>query len=679
MSLCINPHCRQPDRPDNLNRRYCQSCGSDLLLEGRYRVMRLLSDSSGFGNIYEVDDHSSTPKITPKVLKVLKEEWNSNAKAVELFQREVKVLGQLSHPGIPQVDSYFQYQTKPGVGLHCIVMEKIEGVNLQEWLAQKQNQGITQAQAIKWLKEIADILQIVHEKQFFHRDIKPPNIMLRPNGQLVLIDFGTARQETYTYLAKMGGAGTITSVSSAGYTPPEQQHGQALPQSDFFALGRTFVYLLTGGDPVDFYDVHNDELNWRGHVSGTSPLFLDFIDSLMARIPSKRPWNARELLQRIGELERQLETTPKRQLETTVDLNPPPNSSQEWRNRLLYRRPVSQVEAGLLMGLFILGALGGAGVGLYSYLKETPCVFRRESYCDLSLANTLENRSIANSMVISPDGQTLVTGSDDKTIKIWNLATGDLIHTLEGHVGRVNSVAISPDGQTLVSGSDDKTIKIWNRETGDLIRTLEDHFGIVNSVAISPDGQTLVSGSDDGRIKVWNLETGDLIRSITNQGEYPVFNGVNFVAISPDGQTLVSGSSPPFTAINIWDLATGDFIRTLEGPSSMIESIAISPDGQTFVIGTWNNIRIRNLASGHLIRTLYGHSKSVYSVAISPDGQTLVSGSKDNTIKIWNLTTGNLIRTLKDPYSNVYSVAISPDGQTLVSGIGDTIKIWRKK
>ncbi|MEB3829932.1 serine/threonine-protein kinase [Phormidium sp. CCY1219] len=674
MSLCINPHCRQPDRPDNLNRRYCQSCGSDLLLEGRYRIMRLLSDRSGFGNIYEVD-HLGIPKI----LKVLKQEWNSNAKAVELFQREVKVLGQLSHPGIPQVDSYFQYQTKQGVGLHCIVMEKIEGVNLQEWLDQRHNQGITQEQAIEWLKEIADILQLVHEKQFFHRDIKPPNIMLRPNGQLVLIDFGTARQETYTYLAKMGGAGSITSVSSAGYTPPEQQNGQALPQSDFFALGRTFVYLLTGEEPVDLYDAHNDELNWRGHVLGTSPLFLNFIDSLMARIPSKRPWNARELLQRIGELERQLETPPNLQLETTVDLNPPPNSSQEWRNPLLYRRPVSQGESVLLTGLLILGALGGAGVGLYSALKENPCVFRRESYCDLSLANTLENRSIANSMVISPDGQTLVTGSDNKTIKIWNLATGDLIHTLEGHVGRVNSVAISPDGQTLVSGSDDKTIKIWNRETGDLIRTLEDHFGIVNSVAISADGQTLVSGSDDARIKVWNLETGDLIRSITNQGDYPVFNAVQFVAISPDGQTLVSGSSPPFVAINIWDLATGDFIRTLEGTSSMSESIAISPDGQTLVIGTWSNIRIRNLASGHLIRTLYDHSNEVNSVAISPDGQTLVSGSDDNTIKIWNLATGNLIRTLEDRYSNVYSVAISPDGQTLVGGIGDTIKIWRKK
>lgn len=119
MSLCINPHCRQPDRLDNINNRYCQSCGSDLFLNERYRVMRLLSDRSRFANIYEVFEQG-----TPKILKVLKSEWNSDVKAVELFKREAEVLRQLPHPGIPQVEGYFQYQTRSNFGLHCIVMEK---------------------------------------------------------------------------------------------------------------------------------------------------------------------------------------------------------------------------------------------------------------------------------------------------------------------------------------------------------------------------------------------------------------------------------------------------------------------------------------------------------------------------------------------------------------------------
>ncbi|NMF65714.1 trypsin-like peptidase domain-containing protein [Brasilonema octagenarum] len=110
-----------------------------------------------------------------------------------------------------------------------------------------------------------------------------------------------------------------------------------------------------------------------------------------------------------------------------------------------------------------------------------------------------------NSVAISPDGRTLASGSWDDTIKIWNLATGQLIRTLAGHSYSVNSVAISADGRTLASGSFDKTIKIWNLATGQLIRTLGGHSEWVRSVAISPDGRTLVSGSGDKTIKIWRL------------------------------------------------------------------------------------------------------------------------------------------------------------------------------
>jgi serine/threonine protein kinase len=149
------------------------------LLQGRYRVLRLLSDKTGFGKIYEACEGD-----TPKILKVLKEELNSSEKAVELFQQEAQVLGELNHPGIPKVDGYFQYHTRNGQPLHCIIMEKIQGWNLDEWLRQRDSQPISQAQAIAWLKQLAEILQLVHGKQYLHRDIKPSNIMIAPSGQL---------------------------------------------------------------------------------------------------------------------------------------------------------------------------------------------------------------------------------------------------------------------------------------------------------------------------------------------------------------------------------------------------------------------------------------------------------------------------------------------------------------
>jgi serine/threonine protein kinase len=298
MSLCINPVCSQPNHPDNDENRFCQSCGSQLELIGRYRVLRLLSDKTGFGKIYEAYQQD-----TPKILKVLKEELTNDSKALALFQQEAKVLQQLNHPGIPQTEGYFPYQTRNNLILHCLVMEKIAGPNLEQWLKQQQNRPISEAQAIVWLKQLLEILDLVHNQQYLHRDIKPSNIMIRPDGQLVLIDFGTAREITRTYLANSGG---MTAISSSGYSPPEQMRGQAIPSSDFFALGRTFVFLLTGFPPEQLYDPHLDILQWRHHANHVSPLLLDFIDWLISTEVTKRPSNAEDISRRLAVIEHQL-------------------------------------------------------------------------------------------------------------------------------------------------------------------------------------------------------------------------------------------------------------------------------------------------------------------------------------------------------------------------------------
>ncbi len=279
-----------------------------------------------------------------------------------------------------------------------------------------------------------------------------------------------------------------------------------------------------------------------------------------------------------------------------------------------------------------------------------------------------------SSVAFSPDGRTLVSGSSDTTIKIWNLATGQEIRTLNGHSSWVNSVAFSPDGKTLASGSSDDTIKIWNLVIGQEIRTLNGHpnevwSNEVWSVAISPDARTLASGNRTyGIIKIWNLATGQEIRTLKG---HP--NSVWSLAFSPDSKTLASGSED--TDIKIWNLATGQEIRSLNDHSMSVNSVAISPDGRTLVSGSNDTIRIWNLATGQVIRALDHYY--VRSVAISPDGRTLASGN-DKTIKIWDLVTKQEIQTLEG-YSSINSVAFSPDGKTLASGSDDaTIKIWRQ-
>ncbi len=297
MSLCINPVCSQPNHPDNDENRFCQSCGSQLELIGRYRVLRLLSDKTGFGKIYEAYQQDR-----PKILKVLKQELTNDPKAVSLFQQEFNVLKQLNHPGIPVAEDYFSYQTRNNLILHCLIMEKIAGPNLEQWLKQQQNRPISQVQALAWLKQLLEIIALVHNQQYLHRDIKPSNIMIRPDGQLVLIDFGTAREITRTYLA----GGGMTAISSSGYSPLEQMRGQAIPQSDFFALGRTFVFLLTGYQPPELYDPNSDIFKWRHHANHVSPLLLDLIDWLMSTQVNQRPSNTQEISKRLAEIQYQL-------------------------------------------------------------------------------------------------------------------------------------------------------------------------------------------------------------------------------------------------------------------------------------------------------------------------------------------------------------------------------------
>ncbi len=303
--------------------------------------------------------------------------------------------------------------------------------------------------------------------------------------------------------------------------------------------------------------------------------------------------------------------------------------------------------------------------------------------------------SFVNSLAISPDGKILASGSWDKTIKIWNLETGEFIGTLTGHSDRVNSVAISGDGKMLASGSSDETIKFWNLHSGELLFTFPGHSMEVNSVAISPNGQVIASsGGADNTIKLWNLRTGELLRTFRGHSD-----NVNAVVFSPDGKILASGSSDATS--KVWDVESGKLLRTLSGLNVGVNSVAIGSDGQILAsVSNDYTIKLRNLHTGSLLRILNsnsGREKGLLSlemneglhilqnyvsrgdsVAISRDGLTLASGCDDNTIKIWNLLTGELLSSLQGHLGTVYSVAIAPSGNILVSGSADeTIKIWR--
>ena len=179
------------------------------------------------------------------------------------------------------------------------------------------------------------------------------------------------------------------------------------------------------------------------------------------------------------------------------------------------------------------------------------------------------HRNSVTSVAFSLDGQRLASGSWDKTIKIWDSASGSCLQTLESHRYLVTSVAFSPDGQRLASGSGDKTIKIWDPASGSCLQTLESHRYLVTSVAFSPDGQWLASGSWNNTIKIWDPASGSCLQTLEGHRDTVVS-----VAFSLDGQRLASGSRDD--TIKIWDPASGSCLQTIP-TSTLITDISFDP------------------------------------------------------------------------------------------------------
>ncbi|NES93843.1 MAG: hypothetical protein F6K32_01070 [Desertifilum sp. SIO1I2] len=303
---------------------------------------------------------------------------------------------------------------------------------------------------------------------------------------------------------------------------------------------------------------------------------------------------------------------------------------------------------------------------------EAVQAFQLQSYKLFTNVYTGEATDAFRAIAISPDNQIIAAGNNDKTIKLWDLATGKLQQTLSGHEGAVLSIAISPDGETLASGSSDKTIKLWNLTTGELLSTLAGYAGEVWGIAFSPDSHTIAGGSNDKTIKLWKWQTGELISTLAGYA-----GGVRAIAISPDGQTIAGASNDK--TIKLWNLREKELLFTLTGHGDRVRSVAISPDSQILASGgNDKTIKLWNLNTGELIQTLTDHTAPVTAVTISNNGQVLVSSSDDCSIKVWNLTTGELLHSFTEHKNYTVAVAISPDGRTIASGSFDnTIKLWR--
>lgn len=370
MVYCPNPKCEE--RLNSAVAAICQSCATPLTLNQSYRLRQPLVKLGQSGNteVFEIEDLRCTDQSdpTPKVLKLLK---YNGGDLERLFKQEANYLQTLDHPAIPKIDrqdqadnGYFSI-VEPSTHrqIHYFVMEKVEGENLRDWI--QKHPPIDNTTLWQWLRDLLTILDYLHTKNIWHRDIKPSNIMLRPDGQLVLIDFGAVKQvrphpeEAGDIPNRPDITVTDTCVFAAGYTPSEQIRGKTVQQSDLYALGRTCVHLLTQIPPFDLEEDNAGNILWRYKAPEVSSVLAEWIDRLMAPFVRDRPQSAAVVLSYI-QSEKILPPPQPQNLDETSTLTESSNSqSSSEMVTALERTPVPW---GWLLNLILFSVLLVSGL-----------------------------------------------------------------------------------------------------------------------------------------------------------------------------------------------------------------------------------------------------------------------------------------------------------------------------
>jgi WD40 repeat protein len=276
----------------------------------------------------------------------------------------------------------------------------------------------------------------------------------------------------------------------------------------------------------------------------------------------------------------------------------------------------------------------------------------------------------------------IATGGRDRTVRLWDPGTGELLRTLRGHERTVYAVAFSPDGARVASASRDGTVKLWDPHASDDVLVLRGHRTWVYAVAFSPDGQSLASASRDGTVRVWETDTGRQRHVLGGHRDT-----VTKVVFSSDGRYLASCSVDH--TILLWDAASGVALRTLTGHMSRVDALAMSPDGRWLASGsTDRTVRLWELASGVRdgapvpdgAERLAGHQDAVTDLAFSPDGRLLASGSNDRTVRLWRIDQPASEMVLRGHTAEVKAVAFGPRGEQLITASSDhTVRVWRTR
>lgn len=351
-------------------------------------------------------------------------------------------------------------------------------------------------------------------------------------------------------------------------------------------------------------------------------------------------------------------------------------------------------DAGLPKALSIStdGQLLASGGQRYSHTGEYYYPLKLWDLATAQLLKTFEEREHdVMSVALSPDNCLLASGSfcmnpNQAPVKLWNVETGALVHDLHGHQDSVLCLAFTPDGQYLVSGSKDKTLKVWNCQTGKLIHTLEGHWWDVSAVVISANGEFVLSGSQDETIKLWDLILGQELKS------WKLPTSICSLSLSSDGtllacgtgrlgenrnQTLLLGFPPVKRQESLPSISWENLLaQAMQSSSALLRQAARTLSQQSAdpkIRQQGHQFRYQQFECIHTLR----FPEAILAIALHPNNRTLITGSLYETIKLWDVVSGQLIRTFFDDSINTIGIQVSPDGKQVIAACRDhTVKVW---